>query len=1122
MLRRLGKNLNPLNAVDGVVSAVGTVGSGVAAAVGSVSGSSGASGGKKLERTNATTTTTTNADNDLLRKRQNRLANTSRLNGSQISDVDGLGVVGDDIDTVKSSFLLLSDGTFWPSMIFIALGMLTSYLMGRLNWTFLWSLPFLYAAYRFLIKKVSRIQRQTQAECQRLHKIESVENHLEDAEWLNFIFSRFWNVLEPTLTAKMGETIATQLKDKKPNFLESIDLTEFTLGSTPPQILGIQTYQKTKISTIHLDIIISFIPRNAKQTKSFLESAVWNNKILITAKVNPLISIPILIEDITFQGKFRVQIDLAPTAPFIDTITLCLLEEPLLDFSLRALTTFEGGMDISDWLEKLVQDSLRKSIVSPNTTIISMQPKAADHFMMSNSILKLSFKTIRGIDFGIIRNNLLLLIQKNGKNITYLPCINGKFLASSSSVLIPLNGLNDVISIQLIDAPFIINNDITSINGEHSVIDHVSSDLIGIHTFHSQDFSSSSSNEKWLHLRGRHSKELEIQTKSVIIPISDDTSSPDDASSPSSGILTIHLSQIKNVIDPLHPKKGGEVSCVYEIYLHSKEVNFLSNDPLNPSFYRSSPVLKKCSPTWNEDCELLISNVNEDLVSIIIKSLPKHGSLTLNTWTSKVSSIIDHSSWWEFDSNTTTTTTTTTTSNSSSKNNELPKFHSSFKFRCVDFVKEHNSRDIVPPTLEEGYKGIVWCQIIVPNNDNASEKKKTMSVEAMVDGSFVMKKMIRNGDLFEFFSLVKGKEEFSPKIDLKMSIPSTNEVMGTLSIDAITHKILDGKLKIEFKIITSLLEDLPKIHCKDGGCFRFSSIEIDSLANCSSLMGGPSHIKIYFDDLLSKEIIFDNSNAKNSSIIDCGSIERFCVGDEMVFVEIFNSNDQSNDSSELPILCGQKTMETLLCDGKIILNDGFEFIFKGVEFLSLPFKIERPSPKTGKLEILIIDCKNLMAVDIGGTSDPYIIIKKNGDRIYKTNIMKRQLNPLYNERTTCLICEEDLLELEVRDWNALQSSTLLGLFEVDLSNLSSSAVGADEDDWCVWNDVPLGKTKTGTISFKIRFKPTLDLSIESSSSTYLDTNTDTNTNTNTNIPFQEEQSVKKRKKNVFKNLLSKI
>ena len=95
---------------------------------------------------------------------------------------------------------------------------------------------------------------------------------------------------------------------------------------------------------------------------------------------------------------------------------------------------------------------------------------------------------------------------------------------------------------------------------------------IGIHTFHSQDFSSSSSNEKWLHLRGRHSKELEIQTKSIIIPISDDTSSPDDASSPSSGILTIHLSQIKNFIDQLHPKKGGEVSCVYEIYLHSKEV----------------------------------------------------------------------------------------------------------------------------------------------------------------------------------------------------------------------------------------------------------------------------------------------------------------------------------------------------------------------------------------------------------------------------------------------------------------------------------------------------------------------------------------------------------------------
>jgi len=61
-------------------------------------------------------------------------------------------------------------------------------------------------------------------------------------------------------------------------------------------------------------------------------------------------------------------------------------------------------------------------------------------------------------------------------------------------------------------------------------------------------------------------------------------------------------------------------------------------------------------------------------------------------------------------------------------------------------------------------------------------------------------------------------------------------------------------------------------------------------------------------------------------------------------------------------------------------------------------------PTTGKLTVLVMECKNLKKMDVGGLSDPYVKISlmQNGKRLRKkkTSIKKFTLNPYYNESLT--------------------------------------------------------------------------------------------------------------------------
>ncbi|XP_013386079.1 uncharacterized protein LOC106155687 isoform X2 [Lingula anatina] len=66
------------------------------------------------------------------------------------------------------------------------------------------------------------------------------------------------------------------------------------------------------------------------------------------------------------------------------------------------------------------------------------------------------------------------------------------------------------------------------------------------------------------------------------------------------------------------------------------------------------------------------------------------------------------------------------------------------------------------------------------------------------------------------------------------------------------------------------------------------------------------------------------------------------------------------------------------------------------------------SLRYGLVELHLIQGKNLMAMDMNGSSDPFIEIKVNGVRKFKSKVKKNTLNPVWNEMVTLQLpkCDE--------------------------------------------------------------------------------------------------------------------
>lgn len=54
----------------------------------------------------------------------------------------------------------------------------------------------------------------------------------------------------------------------------------------------------------------------------------------------------------------------------------------------------------------------------------------------------------------------------------------------------------------------------------------------------------------------------------------------------------------------------------------------------------------------------------------------------------------------------------------------------------------------------------------------------------------------------------------------------------------------------------------------------------------------------------------------------------------------------------------------------------------------------------GNLAVTLVSAKNLIAADRGGFSDPFVLFKVNGKEVFKSDVVKKTVNPEFNEKFT--------------------------------------------------------------------------------------------------------------------------
>eukprot|EP01102_Stenamoeba_stenopodia_P007699 TRINITY_DN2170_c0_g8_i1.p1 TRINITY_DN2170_c0_g8~~TRINITY_DN2170_c0_g8_i1.p1 ORF type:complete len:683 (-),score=156.15 TRINITY_DN2170_c0_g8_i1:95-2143(-) len=126
----------------------------------------------------------------------------------------------------------------------------------------------------------------------------------------------------------------------------------------------------------------------------------------------------------------------------------------------------------------------------------------------------------------------------------------------------------------------------------------------------------------------------------------------------------------------------------------------------------------------------------------------------------------------------------------------------------------------------------------------------------------------------------------------------------------------------------------------------------------------------------------------------------------------------------------------------------------------------------GTLTIWLHEAKNLLSADLNGKSDPYVVLKVSSGACAKSKVVKRDLNPKWNERIDLEINNnhEELL-LELMDWDAVGSDDPLGRVKIRLSKLPLDKVTEAWYHVSTKGEIFLGIKITGLLPLPIVFIP---------------------------------------------------
>ncbi|THH27082.1 hypothetical protein EUX98_g7106 [Antrodiella citrinella] len=91
----------------------------------------------------------------------------------------------------------------------------------------------------------------------------------------------------------------------------------------------------------------------------------------------------------------------------------------------------------------------------------------------------------------------------------------------------------------------------------------------------------------------------------------------------------------------------------------------------------------------------------------------------------------------------------------------------------------------------------------------------------------------------------------------------------------------------------------------------------------------------------------------------------------------------------------------------------------------------------GTLHVTLLRGEDITALDRGGKSDPFAVVSLNGRKIYKSQVKKKTLKPVWDEQFDIQVPSRVSAELllEIFDWNQIEQAKSLGVGRIDVASI---------------------------------------------------------------------------------------
>ncbi|KAG0205878.1 hypothetical protein BGX28_002568 [Mortierella sp. GBA30] len=1014
-------------------------------------------------------------------------------------------------------------GSFWHNAVAMIVIPVVCYVVFKLGGGFISLILIIAFGATYYKNSIRRFRRNARDDITRELIRTAIEDQVESTEWINNFMAKFWLIYEPVLSATVVQIVDSILVDQTPAFLDSIRLTTFTLGTKAPRVESVKAFPKTDPDVVLMDWRVSFTPTDTEDmTPRQLRTQV-NPKVCLTIRVGKGVigaGMPILVEDMSFKGHMRFKLKLTANFPHIKTVDFCFLEPPEIDYVLKPVGGETFGMDIAHipGLHSFIRDQTH-AILGPMMYAPNVYTLDLEQMMTGGASLTAAAGVVQ---FTIYNAKDLKNLELVGNSDPYVKIRLGNrpelaHTAVKEDTLNPVwnetntilvNNLNEVVCMEIFDKDNVRKD---------RPLGQANFDLKTLEENPIQD-------DFWCKVLRNGKERGAVRVRAAYFPVQAPKPSADGTEmipvESNAGILAVNIAQAKDIarrgktkslcnvylngrlahttkkMIGANPAWGAEVDLfVTDLQAAQVGIEVVSEGSVIGSY--GVPANKLIKDTTNKEDwvsllggegagKLKITGVwkpilmGDDMTPNVHK--PSFGVIRIQMFAGRdirnveIGGSSDPYVVITGDKGISRGRTKVIDNNLNPVWNEIfyvtvNSMKQTFEFECFDFQKVTKDRTLgktefsVSEIVEElpdkaGYIPRPAIDRWAPLKQKEGNMKGELHYEVSFYPSLKLAK-----------EATAAEEAVTAASTTDAGVVAPVETVDTTSAPAgpAAPEIVQSPVAAS---VGSGTVSLPP-----GTIYEHEALDYDSGILVTHLIGAnldrtSTYCEFYVDsdNYQFKSQLQRSRNPRWNEVADI-------FVKELEYAKLIILVKEKSAMEKDPVIGNftsniRTLLETTPPDGGyfVILDKTEKRGTLHLKFEFLPVVIELlPKERLdnmGNMNVTLVRAKNLIAADRGGSSDPYIVFKVSGKEVHKSEVIKKTLNPEYNESFIVPIASraEDRFTLEVFDWNQLSTAKSLGVGSLDLSNIQL----------VLPNEflIPLqNKQNQGEVQLRIRFMP---------------------------------------------------